>query len=388
MILKCNSKFENTLNNKNISNFKRYVHLLTLDQTIYIPGRPGNPRLECRIVEKGSELDSRRIAKTPKIAALIVVYIPTLRQVQQKIYIRVKQIKNERKIIYIYVFIRKSYFPNLYPRDSSSYSTPVALSNLVSFDTRPEPEHHSRHDQPSHLAHFSRKNGAHILDKIEEIREEKLISSDNEPIDSKGEYDRPERNGKTGSRNSSNLVAAEASKSTLRSKQAARQQEKTKQSRSCMQRKEKRRRSASKASKTHDKKQEKLYGKDASKRRKQLKTKILKIKLSVYMNDTYNCSIYQTRERNGNEYISTHINDKYTLTRISKYLKTLGRKRDYVLASKAKKFRLGTLYIPICKPPHATSRAHIDPGQNKITCLLYTSPSPRDRQKSRMPSSA
>ena len=27
-------------------------------------------------------------------------------------------------------------------------------------------------------------------------------------------------------------------------------------------------------------------------------------------------------------------------------------------------------------------------GQNKETCLLYTSPSPRDRQKSRMPSSA
>ena len=27
-------------------------------------------------------------------------------------------------------------------------------------------------------------------------------------------------------------------------------------------------------------------------------------------------------------------------------------------------------------------------GVNVITCLLYTSPSPRDRQKSRMPSSA
>ena len=27
-------------------------------------------------------------------------------------------------------------------------------------------------------------------------------------------------------------------------------------------------------------------------------------------------------------------------------------------------------------------------SKNKITCLLYTSPSPRDRQKSRMPSSA
>ena len=28
------------------------------------------------------------------------------------------------------------------------------------------------------------------------------------------------------------------------------------------------------------------------------------------------------------------------------------------------------------------------PGATAITCLLYTSPSPRDRQKSRMPSSA
>ena len=29
-----------------------------------------------------------------------------------------------------------------------------------------------------------------------------------------------------------------------------------------------------------------------------------------------------------------------------------------------------------------------EPAANSITCLLYTSPSPRDRQKSRMPSSA
>ena len=29
-----------------------------------------------------------------------------------------------------------------------------------------------------------------------------------------------------------------------------------------------------------------------------------------------------------------------------------------------------------------------DPHQTHPTCLLYTSPSPRDRQKSRMPSSA
>ena len=35
--------------------------------------------------------------------------------------------------------------------------------------------------------------------------------------------------------------------------------------------------------------------------------------------------------------------------------------------------------------------AHLDtvfPGETDLSCLLYTSPSPRDRQKSRMPSSA
>ena len=31
---------------------------------------------------------------------------------------------------------------------------------------------------------------------------------------------------------------------------------------------------------------------------------------------------------------------------------------------------------------------HLDNGTSVNSCLLYTSPSPRDRQKSRMPSSA
>ena len=34
-----------------------------------------------------------------------------------------------------------------------------------------------------------------------------------------------------------------------------------------------------------------------------------------------------------------------------------------------------------------TYHLHLQPGE-EIVCLLYTSPSPRDRQKSRMPSSA
>ena len=117
MLLNCNSKFENILNNKNISDFKKYAHLFTLDQTMYIPSKPGNPRFECRkIGEKGNKLDSRQIAKPSNIAVL-VEYTPTLRKVQQKICNRVNQIKNEQKNVYIYVLydsysIRKSYILN------------------------------------------------------------------------------------------------------------------------------------------------------------------------------------------------------------------------------------------------------------------------------------
>src|SRR5678810_568535 len=37
---------------------------------------------------------------------------------------------------------------------------------------------------------------------------------------------------------------------------------------------------------------------------------------------------------------------------------------------------------------HGLMRAHLANMVKGVTCLLYTSPSPRDRQKSRMPSSA
>ena len=40
-------------------------------------------------------------------------------------------------------------------------------------------------------------------------------------------------------------------------------------------------------------------------------------------------------------------------------------------------------------PLHISNVAHIDPDSGTATrCLLYTSPSPRDRTRSRMPSSA
>src|SRR5678810_1071614 len=61
--------------------------------------------------------------------------------------------------------------------------------------------------------------------------------------------------------------------------------------------------------------------------------------------------------------------------------------------------RCGTHLNAICRPLNCTStidtlRIHVKGPEPRIgkahhcTCLLYTSPSPRDRQKSRMPSSA
>ena len=46
--------------------------------------------------------------------------------------------------------------------------------------------------------------------------------------------------------------------------------------------------------------------------------------------------------------------------------------------------RLGTSRLP----PHRTQRAAVHWPQQIQSCLLYTSPSPRDRTRSRMPSSA
>ena len=45
--------------------------------------------------------------------------------------------------------------------------------------------------------------------------------------------------------------------------------------------------------------------------------------------------------------------------------------------------------LPKCPHPLLVSTFHTHPHASLSTvCLLYTSPSPRDRQKSRMPSSA
>ena len=39
-------------------------------------------------------------------------------------------------------------------------------------------------------------------------------------------------------------------------------------------------------------------------------------------------------------------------------------------------------------PSYETLVKYLDPGARSRVCLLYTSPSPRDRTRSRMPSSA
>ena len=45
-------------------------------------------------------------------------------------------------------------------------------------------------------------------------------------------------------------------------------------------------------------------------------------------------------------------------------------------------------YVPFAGPENELGCAVIALTMGVLSCLLYTSPSPRDRQKSRMPSSA
>ena len=65
---------------------------------------------------------------------------------------------------------------------------------------------------------------------------------------------------------------------------------------------------------------------------------------------------------------------------------------DYVESDKKVEARFNFMYYQLLSATGDYEKA-IDQlvtykKKNKITCLLYTSPSPRDRQKSRMPSSA
>ena len=75
--------------------------------------------------------------------------------------------------------------------------------------------------------------------------------------------------------------------------------------------------------------------------------------------------------------------------------------RKIKAASRVKRSLLNPVFVETCpagdhRPPpdpqelvkHRASAKHRPVAHLHITCLLYTSPSPRDRQKSRMPSSA
>ena len=175
----------------------------------------------------------------------------------------------------------------------------------------------------------------------------------NEPLNKvePAERSRPKIAEEVGSRNSGRLGQPETSKNSRGSTQAGRQLDRPKQSHSCRQKveervrknryaskslkkegqgTEKRRRYTSKSGKLQDREgQENLHSKDVSKNHRQPKVNIQIIRANEHVDKTHNCSIYQKIDTRAGYYpLSTH------------------------------------------------------------TCLLYTSPSPRDRQKSRMPSSA
>src|SRR5665213_4368518 len=79
--------------------------------------------------------------------------------------------------------------------------------------------------------------------------------------------------------------------------------------------------------------------------------------------------------------IDTQVYDTYEIERIARVAFDLARKRRNRLTSMEKRnvMKSGVLWNEVVTQVHA--REYKD-------CLLYTSPSPRDRQKSRMPSSA
>ena len=64
----------------------------------------------------------------------------------------------------------------------------------------------------------------------------------------------------------------------------------------------------------------------------------------------------------------------------------------FVLATRQQRFQLQRRWLDAARLAHRRLIiAHtkmLDPSSSDSACLLYTSPSPRDRQKSRMPSSA
>ena len=74
----------------------------------------------------------------------------------------------------------------------------------------------------------------------------------------------------------------------------------------------------------------------------------------------------------------------YAADQFINYFSNLGRIDEYLRNVKLDRMSKMPTYLPGCGPEEDM----FDTFDMHPNCLLYTSPSPRDRQKSRMPSSA
>ena len=90
-----------------------------------------------------------------------------------------------------------------------------------------------------------------------------------------------------------------------------------------------------------------------------------------------------------NEYELLTPEEKKYLERIARYLQSMGEKQVEIrIEANDWDNKTEISDIEWEHVTHFDWNSRLDIPSGFITCLLYTSPSPRDRQKSRMPSSA